>query len=191
MAIRSALQQRGSVVLTDEFHLRYRDVTNPKNGDLCFFCVVRNPWSRTASRFQYAKQRAKGWADDDPRKLYIQDISFERFVKDKKIFSGKSAPAHPWLGPLNSWFNQLFWIEDEDSNVKCDCLRFETLSDDLSAYFEEKLELPANNVTTNAVDYRTLYTSKLVDDVAEFFADDIAHFDFDFESSARKNTVCN
>lgn len=189
MAIRSALQNRGGVVLTDEFHFRYVDVINPENQHLQFFCVVRNPWSRTASRFQYAKQRASTWSTEDPRRIYIENASFEDFVKDRIIFDGKFAPSKPWLGPLNSWFNQLLWIKDEKNNVSCDCLRFENLNADLSGYFQEHLELPSHNVTPNAVDYRTLYTSELVDEVTEFFADDIAYFGFDFESSARQNTV--
>lgn len=188
-SVRSALKRRSDVSVSNPFHYRYVDIADKVGRDLRFFCIVRNPWSRTASRFNFAKQNSIGWPSDDPRRLYIADATFEDFVKDQRIFSIPDHPDQPWMGPMNSWFNQLEWVRDEENRVVCDCLRLECLDEDMSIYFGDSIRIPRKNVTKDRYDYRTLYTDELAEVVAITFQDDIDYFGFNFDGTATKNIV--
>jgi hypothetical protein len=189
-AMRDALRWRGDVSLSEKRHLRYIDIADTVGRQLKFVAVVRNPWSRTASRFWYGKTQMGNWDADDPRRQYIQDASFEQYVRDQKIFEIPAFPGQPWMGPLSSWCNQLHWISDENGKVACNCLRFEHLNKDLNAYFRSWIVLPLRNVSRNSYDYRTMYTDELAEIVADTFREDIDHFGFSFDGAATRNVLC-
>jgi hypothetical protein len=188
-SVRVALNRRRDVSATKPYHSRYIDVADKVGRHLLFFSIIRNPWSRTASRFVFAKQNSKSWPEDDPRRLYITKASFDDYVKDQQIFEIPEHPRQPWMGPMNSWFNQLEWLRDENGRVVCDCLRLEYLDHDLSAYFGENLRTSRRNVTETRYDYRRMYTDELAEIVNTTFKDDIEYFGFDFDSPATKNVV--
>ena len=148
---------------------------------------MRNPWSGTASRYLYTKVNARVWPDNDPRKQYILRVSFEDYVREQKVFPIPHQPDRPW--PLSLWINQIEWITDEAGNVAGDCLRLETLDDDISAYLEREIKIPHTPaMRTGTYDYRALYTPQLIRIVADTFAKDIEHFRFDLEGPAVRNT---
>jgi hypothetical protein len=186
-SIRAALGNRNDVSLSRPFHHRYVDIADNVGRDLTFFCVVRNPWSRTASRFVFARQNAENWDDDDPRKIYIKTATFDDFVRDQKVFPIPQHPGQPWMGPMSSWMNQLEWITDENNTVKCDCLRLEHINDDISAYFSDEIALPNRNITKERYDYREMYSDELRGIIAATFRDDIDYFGFEFDGAATKN----
>ena len=186
-SVRAALKKRGDVSLSRPYHYRYKDIADKVGRNLRFFCIVRNPWSRTASRFIFGKQNAQEWPAGDPRKSYIEKATFEDFVKDRKLFDIPEHPGQPWMGPLNSWFNHLEWIQNEENEVVCDCLRLEHLGEDISAYFGDSIVIPRRNVTKDRYDYRRMYTDELIEIVACAFEEDIRYFGFTFESAATKN----
>lgn len=189
MTVREYFKTRRDVYLSKHFHHRYRDTDTKFKNRLKYFSIVRNPWSRTASRFVYSKERAPNWSDDDQRKNYILNVDFDQFVRDHKIIPGKAFPDMPWMGPMSSWQNQLEWITDEQGNVCCDCLRFEHLTQDLTSYFDQPIALTASNVTKTKYDYREMYTDETAQIIAELFSDDISHFGFTFDSPAKQNIV--
>jgi len=186
-SIRAALLRSGDVSASKPYHYRYVDIADKIGRHLQFFCIIRNPWSRTTSRFKFAKQNAEKWAADDPRRLYIENAAFSDFVKDQKFFPIPEHPGQPKMGPMNSWFNQLEWIKGENGIVVCDCLRLKNLTYDLSKYFSQALPEHRRNTTKDEYDYRRIYTSTLVELVARKFKDDIDYFGFTFESAATIN----
>lgn len=188
-SIREVLRWRGDVSLSDPKHYRYRDIADAVGRDLKFFAVVRNPWSRTASRYHYGIQNSRRWKPDDPRREYIQNVSFDQFVREQKVIGIPAFPGKPWMGPLNSWFNQLEWLSDENGGVACSCLRFENLNGDLNEYFQSMLVLPKKNVTGKSSDYRSMYTDELAEIVADCFREDIEYFGFSFDGPATRNVV--
>lgn len=187
-SVRDALYLQHDVSLSEPFHYRYVDVVEQFGAHLKYFAVVRNPWSRTASRFHYAKQNSVRWAIDDPRRKYIEGASFGDFVKDQKILPIPAHPGQPWMGPLNSWFNQLEWLQDKNGTIACDCLRLEHLDTDLCSYLGRPIAVSHRNATRQHYDYRSMYTPELADIIAALFKDDIHHFGFTFEGSASRNT---
>ena len=135
-SVRALLKRRRDVSVSKPYHYRYVDIADKVGRDLQFFCIVRNPWSRTASRYKFAKQNAASWPEDDARRQYIATATFEDYVRDQKQLLIPRHPERPWMGPMNSWFNHLEWISDENKDVVCDCLRLEHIDDDLSDYFQ-------------------------------------------------------
>ena len=188
-SVRVALERRGDVSLGRPYHSRYVDVVADLGLGLRYFCVVRNPWSRTASRYVFAKQNARDWPRNDPRRRYIEKASFEQYVKEQRVFEIPEHPGKPWMGPMNSWFNQLEWITDENQIVQCDCLRLEKLEADLDTYFGEHIQLPRKNPTKKRYHYRDMYTDQLIDIVGETFERDIDYFGFTFEGPATRHVV--
>jgi hypothetical protein len=186
-SVRYALELDRDISLSRPFHYRYVDIVDRVGADLRYFCVVRNPWSRTASRYMFGKQNAGKWPIDDPRRQYMSEASFESYVKEKKVLPIPRHPGQPWMGPLSSWFNQLEWIRDKNGSVACDCLRLEHIEKDIGAYLRKRIRMPHQNVTKYRYDYRLMYTPELVDIVAETFRDDIEHFGFSFEGAATRN----
>ena len=189
IAVRNFLQLRGGVSMTDPFHYRYRDLAQTDLNHKIPFCLVRNPWSRTASRYFYARQQCKRWPTDDPRRQYIESVDFSGFVHDRKVVSGLSFPGRPWMGPTFAWNDQLEWILDPNKKSPVLCLRFENLNEDLSEMFAESIKIEAANVTTGKVDYRTLYTDHLAEIILKHHKRDIEHFGFEFDSAATTNTL--
>jgi hypothetical protein len=189
-SVRDALSLQRDVSLSDPYHYRYVDVADRVGRHLVFFAVVRNPWSRTASRYHFAKQNAARWAENDPRRLYIANASFDDFVRQHRILPIPEHPGKPWMGPLSSWFNQLDWIRDEQGSVACSCLRMEYLRADLEAFLGRRIGLRHRNVTQERYDYRSMYTDELAEIVAQLFQDDIVHFGFEFAGTATRNTFC-
>jgi hypothetical protein len=186
-SVRDALYLQRDVSLSEPFHYRYVDIADKVGRDLKFFAVIRNPWSRTASRYHFARQNSARWPADDPRRQFIVDATFADFVRQQKILPIPEHPGQPWMGPLNSWFNQLEWIRDERGTVVCDCLRMEKLDQDICAYLDRPIDLRRRNVTRARYDYRSMFTAELVDIVARLFRDDIEYFGFGFESPATRN----
>ncbi len=189
VSIRRTLELERSVSLSNPYHYRYIDIADRVGRHLNFFSVVRNPWSRTASRYVFAQQSARNWPDTDTRRQYILRASFADYVRDRTILPIPEHPGQPWMGPLSSWFNQLEWIRDERGIIACTCLRLENLEQDLSVYMGKSVRLVKSNVTEKQYDYRAMYTDQLAEIVAGTFKDDIDYFGFRFEGPATRNTV--
>jgi hypothetical protein len=188
-SVRRALSLQRDVSLGEPYHARYVDVADELGRHLRYFAVVRNPWSRTASRYHFGKQNARKWPVDDPRRRFIERATFADFVKEQRLLPIPEHPGQPWMGPLSSWFNQLDWIRDERGAVACECLRMERLEDDLRAFLGRRISLRRRNVTKNQYDYRAMYSDELAEIVADTFREDIGHFGFTFEGPATRNVV--
>lgn len=188
-SVRAALKWRGDVSMSEPRHYRYIDIAGRLPEGLQHFAIIRNPWSRTASRYLFARKQSLKWPESDERRQYIRSATFEQFVRERRTIEIPAHPGQPWMGPLNSWFNQLDWISDPAGNVVCDCLRFEHLNADINAYFKTWLVLPQKKASTHSYDYRSMYTDELAQIVADVFRDDLDHFGFDFDGPAQKN-VC-
>ena len=173
------------ISLSDPYHYRYVDVVDNLNLGVRCFCVIRNPWSRTASRYVYSRKTAKQWPQDCPRKKYIESVDFDQYVRDMMLFEIPQHPGMPWMGPMTSWFNQLYWIIDSSGKVVCDCLRLEHLNEDLGIYLGAQVP----KINASSADYRKMFTDETVELVAHKFADDIEYFGFSFNGCATRNTI--
>lgn len=172
-SIRKALGHRVST--TDPFHYRFRDIET----ELQPFAVIRNPWSRTVSRYAFLKKSSLNWPESDERRIYIHSVSFSEFVREQRALDIPEWPGQPWMGPIG-WMNQLEWVIDHESRVVCDCLRFECIDQDLCDYFRRSIRLPKGSNKRKS-DYRHAYTDDLIEIVGQAYHADIDYFGFTFD----------
>ena len=141
------------------------------------FSVVRNPWSRLVSLYNYTfSERMKSSIGTS----YFQDFLFwdefldrmDSYVEDLNFFCN-----HPY----DQWACQEKWL-----GLKVDVLRYECLNYDLNRYLGKSIRLEMVN-TTKKVDYKSYYTNEQRDRVEKWFQRDIDRWGFSFDTSATKN----
>jgi hypothetical protein len=147
------------------------------------FTVVRNPWSRAVSLYNYA-DRIRALIND---KWYNQSkISFEEFLDRRLKF--KMTPGFYRAFPYDQWACQSDWVVDgKNYAYKADVLRYENLQEDLTNYLGKKVQIPVVNKGIYEDDYRSYYNEKTANIIADWFKTDIARWGFTFEGPATKN----
>jgi hypothetical protein len=145
------------------------------------FTVIRNPWSRLASAWSYARVgggRGQKHANiTHPEQYQISAFTtFDRFVHewlDQRILSNLDVVFHL----------QSDYLLDKSGSIAFDHIgTFEDLdatSSWLSETLSRRIVLGRLN-RSSAVDYRSLYTSETRDRVARIYAADIALLGYDF-----------
>jgi len=162
-------------------HARWVDVSPAITSQYEAFAVVRNPWSKVVSRYLFAKEAVQRSNVDAS---YADTRSLEHFLDERDKWFDKK---YTWYRAIRGWHPQLDHVVDHEGKVRCDILRVENLKEDTLAYFN-MTEMPrSRNVTSIKQDYRSLYRSETIQRVADWYKKDITHWDFDFDTGARKN----
>jgi hypothetical protein len=92
-----------------------------------------------------------------------------------------------WHRAVRGWYNQIDYVTDENNNLRCDILRQEKLSNDLPKYLDLPSMPRSRNVTGLVDSYKDVYTPQTIQIVADWYKKDIEYWDFDFDTTARKN----
>lgn len=180
---------RQSAYQSKSFHIpatRYR-AASPKKFDEYFkFCFVRNPWDRLLSAYEYLKVRCNAdmafpdhrWAASNLRDYR----NFEHFV-----LSLEGAKTRRRMKSYIHFRDQLDWIADSNKSrtIMADFVgRYETISEDyedLQKKLNLRITLPVERKRTCRMDYRQLYTTKMIDIVSDTYAEDIRKLGYSFE----------
>lgn len=161
-------------------HARYRDI-NPTFTKGGAFAIVRNPWSKVVSRYLFAKSAIE--IGDSPEN-YADVRSLEHFIEERHKWANQE---YMWHRAIRGWYPQLEHVVNDQGIVSCDILRLEHLNEDIEKYFGiEKMSRP-RNITRQKADYKTLYTPRTIQIIADWYKSDIDYWDFDFDTTARKN----
>ncbi|PWE32221.1 hypothetical protein DDZ14_10820 [Maritimibacter sp. 55A14] len=164
-------------------HARWRDIHPKVTSRLTAVGILRNPWARTVSRWQFARL-AETQGKDDPR---YRDMRLEEFLEERHIYGHE--PFY-WHRVIRGWYPQADYVTDEAGTVRVDLLRFESLAEDSMRYFGLDQPVRKRNVSTKKrTDYREFYTDRTIQIVADWYAADIEMFGFDFDTPARRNLV--
>ena len=156
-------------------HCRWRDLKQETHQKHKFFSIVRNPWARVVSQHHFLHQKR-------PR----DSLSFKEFLD---LRPDNNLPRkYDQFRPILGWMRQMEYVTDEKGDLKVDILRIEYLQEDLSKYLDTKIEVPhINKSNVKNIDYRKIYDTETQQIVADWYADDIEFFGFDFEGPATKN----
>jgi len=138
------------------------------------FASVRTPWQRVVSLYYRTEGK---W----PKIRSQKDISFDQFCE--QLRSASDTCLHP-----TRCANQLDWMIDETGALAVDyVLRLESLEEGLREIKERtngrldlKVEYKNVNKASKSGTYRSLYTEKTKNHVAELFKRDIEFFGYDF-----------
>lgn len=131
------------------------------------FAFVRNPWDRLVSSYHWALNT--NWDDGHGRIQAVKETAdFEEYV----------------LSPYCNRKNCMDYVADDNGGFIVDFIgRYENLARDFANVLEitgmPSARLEKHNATTHA-DYRSYYNPLLVDLTEEWFARDIAQFDYEF-----------
>ena len=151
------------------------------------FAFVRNPWDRLVSCYQYFKSGGRGFITDIQAQEALADCdSFEQFAVDIEKYQARlsafpapevSLPHMPHLLP------QVFWTHDDQGREVIDFIgRFERLEVDFGL-IGKRLGIPGDLPhmnTTEHGEYRSYYTSRSRDAIANAYRDDVDRFGYDF-----------
>ncbi len=161
-------------------HARLRDVDKSVRLGTKVFSVVRNPWSRTFSRFRFYLQTGGGAL----RQASIDNGNFEKFLETRHRWG--SEPYY-WHRASLGWYCQLDYLVDEQNHVRVDVMRQESLSRDLCSYLGIEGGIAMKNTSIGkGLAYKDFYTDRTIQIVADWYKKDIEYFDFDFDTAARR-----
>ncbi len=164
-------------------HARWRDLKPEVTSRLQAVAVVRNPWSRTYSRWRFAQLAA---AQGKVGPEYSAD-TFEGFIEERHKLADRE---YYWHRAVRGWYPQTDYVTDTEGNLRSDILRFESLDAEARDYFGLTSEVRKRNRTSNEKsDYRSAYTPATIQIIADWYASDIEMFGFDFDGTATKNAT--
>lgn len=164
-------------------HARWRDLNPTYTSRYGAFAVVRNPWDRVVSRYFFAKKVIE--VEKKMHPSYADVSSFDAFLEERHKWGND---LFMWHRAVRGWYPAFDHVSDEQGNVKCDILRFEHLNEDLMAYFKIPQMSRARNVTAlNKGTYMDMYNEKTKQIVADWYAKDIEHWGYEFESGPTQN----
>jgi hypothetical protein len=167
-------------------HLTYTEIVEKlkRQGKLFdfSFAIVRNPWARLVSAYEYAKMDKSRWHDNvagkrpHPDYEAVKGKSFEEVVKMK---IGGYNFKHPSLR-----FDQSHFIADEDGKILVDyVVHLENFAKEFKP-IEQKLGITKavgfSNKSKRQQDYPTYYNKETRKAVAEIYKQDIDLFGYRF-----------
>ena len=164
-------------------HARWRDWHPQVRENHRAVAIVRNPWSRVVSRFEFAKKVIH--VEKKQPESYADVTSFEAFLEERHKWGGME---FFWHRATRGWFPALDHVVDDEGNVRCDILRFENYNDAVKMYFGTLTNPPPRNVTGyDQSKYKSYYNDQTIQIVADWYKKDIDYWGFDFDSGATRN----
>lgn len=143
------------------------------------FAIVRNPWDRFVSAYEYCRMKTSFWHNDlNPNPLFeiASSYSFENFVK---YFYNVKDTLNIINEPLYHVNSQYLWVTDNTNTIKVDhIIRFENLEEGLSNIGLNKTLQYINKSPHKS--YQLYYTKETEDMIAEMYTTDIELFKYSF-----------
>jgi chondroitin 4-sulfotransferase 11 len=136
------------------------------------FTVVRNPWDKVVSHYEYRRKKNK-------TEIATRNISFSEWVK---MTYGDEKDTFYFNNP-RSFQPQVEWLKDTDGIVSMDyIIRFEAINEGFD-HVKQAIGLDADLPHLNAskrTAYQSYYDTETRDIVAHWFREDIEAFGYEF-----------
>lgn len=143
------------------------------------FTIVRNPWDRVVSAYNYLVNHTKYKTDQDFSKLYLKDYSdFNDFI----LHGLRKDEVINWV----HFRPQLSFLEDENGNIDIDFIgRFENIQNDFNSIckiinIDTYDELKIHN-SGDREKYQSYYNEETRNVVRDVYEKDIEYFNYKFE----------
>ena len=157
-------------------HDRWKDIPQEIRYIHTSYAMIRNPWARMVSRY------IMGIPTSHTDNHGVQWKTFEEFLETRHVWINEH------FDPIRSWNTQYDYVCDDNDIVRCDMLRLEHMNEELIPYLQLNTSFIARkNVGEYTKDYKDYYNEQTIQIVADWYAQDIDHWGFDFDTSATKN----
>lgn len=165
-------------------HQSAKEIMNqyPKEWNQYFkFAVVRNPWDRVVSNYEYAIMEKSYWhhiSENNPGAAHfdyhtLKNKTFEDCVN--LLYKNRESLRH------QGWSPQYVWISDNDKNVLVDKIFYHEKLDTDKEFNKMIPDLEKINISTRkSVNYKDYYTDDLINKVSEIYDYDIKLFKFEY-----------
>ena len=172
-------------------HARWRDWKQDIKDSFQAVAVIRNPWDRVMSRYQFARKVILH--EGTQPSSYADISSFEAFLEERHKWGGVE---YMWHRAVRGWYPAYEHVCDEEGKNRCDILRFENYNDDVKLYFGLLENPEPRNVTRVPNDkgktgygtsYKDIYNEETIQIVADWYQKDIDYWGFDFDTGATRN----
>ena len=136
------------------------------------FTLVRNPWDKVVSHYQYRRKRNK-------TQVATRNVSFSEWVK--KTYGPDKDPF--FYNNPKAFQPQVEWLKDDQGRIAIDFIgKFESINDDfdqIKSIIGIEAELPHLNASKRA-GYQSYYDDETRLIVAQWFHEDIEVFGYSF-----------
>ena len=136
------------------------------------FTLVRNPWDKVVSHYEYRRKRNK-------TEVATRNISFSEWVK--KTYGPDKDPFY-YNNP-KAFQPQVEWLKDDEGRISIDFIgKFESIDEDfnqIKSVIGLKAEPPHLNASKRA-GYQSYYDDETRQIVADWFREDIEVFGYHF-----------
>ena len=136
------------------------------------FTLVRNPWDKVVSHYEYRRKRNK-------TEVASRNISFSDWVK--KTYGPEKDPFY--FNNPRAFQPQVEWLKNNEGRIDIDFIgKFESINDDfdqIKSTIGLEAELPHLNASTRA-GYQSYYDDETREIVAHWFREDIEAFEYQF-----------
>lgn len=148
--------------------------------DYFVFSVVRNPWDRLVSSYEYTRQvsswdKQRGWAERN-----IGGLNFTAFLRRLE-----SSPRYRRaIMGYEFFFPQSYFLTRRDGRIRADLIiKYEQLAEGhkrLLEHFPDAAPLGHSRKNTQRRAYQDYYTEETRDIVAALYRNDIRNFSYEF-----------
>jgi len=166
-------------------HGHYDWRTHPSINDKSYykFTIVRNPWDRVVSCYEFAKMEKSYWhSKDDHTKHPDYDLCHSLTFKEcVRLLKEKPENfTHP------GWKNQYPYIVNDEDKVMVDSvLKMENLNYEINGLFKKlnidyEVKIPKTNTSTRG-NYVGYYDKESIEIIKDIYQKDINLFNYEFE----------
>lgn len=145
------------------------------------YCIVRNPWDRFVSNFEYARMEKSYWHSSDGTTKYahhpdfatVKNLTFENVVDlaSESLIQLK----HP------GWKPQNYFVCDADKNLLVDKIFYSENLDGDREFHKLFPGLPrVNSSSRQSQNYRDYYNSKTLYKIYKLYHTDVTMFGFKY-----------
>ena len=167
----------------EDMVLRAKNELNISRDKLKMFTLVRNPFDRMVSMFEFYK--SSQWAEDFCLNRNELRSDFNAWIKFIYSESFPKRKTHSAINVFEHCFcNQLNWLKDLRGNLASDVeihrVEHTDLQGLLESYGLKNLDVKTRIHPTNHEHYSKYYTQESIRLVAEHYREDLEYFDYDF-----------